>query len=79
MTNEPLGTFTLADHVFTCFLPRSDNDPRVWTVIVTKDGREVRREEIPLAYRPIFGPDVSDVATRDARVEEIIKELGLQG
>lgn len=77
--HEPVGTFTLAGHVFACFLPNSDSDLQVWTITVTKAGQEVHREEIPLTHRPIFGPDVSDIDTRDARIEEIIKELGLDG
>ena len=75
---ESAGTFTIANHVFTCFLPTSDEDEQVWTITVTKDGQEVRRETLPLLYRPIFGPDVADCAFRDERIEQIIKELGLE-
>ena len=74
---DPDGTFTLADHIFTCFLPSSDDEESVWTITVTKDGRELRRETLPLLYRPIFGPDIEDCAVLDERIEEIIKELGL--
>jgi hypothetical protein len=75
---EEAGTFDLADHTFTCYLPSSDAEDQVWTIIVTKHGETVRRETIPLMYRPVWGPDVGDCAARDARVEEIIKELGLE-
>ncbi len=75
---EEIGAFVLADHHFACFLPDGPDEPQVWTIVVTKDGREVRRETVPLMYEPRFGPDVGDCAARDERVEEIIKELGLE-
>ncbi len=78
MVSEPYGTFTLAGHAFACYLPDGPSDPQVWTIVVSEDGKEVRRETIPLLYEPRFGPDVGDVAARDARIEEIIKEFGLE-
>jgi len=75
---ESAGSFELSGHTFTCYLPSSDAEPQEWTIIVTRDGETVRRETIPLLYRPIFGPDVGDCAARDYRVEQIIKELGLE-
>ncbi len=72
------SSFTLAGHVFTAELPASSADPQVWTITVAKGDVIVRTETIPLMYRPVFGPDVGDVASRDARIEEIIKELGLE-
>ncbi len=79
MDQVPYGTFTLADHTFARFLPDSSTDDQVWTIVVTTDGQEIRRDTIPLLYRPTFGPDVSDMAACDERVEEIIKDLGLEG
>ena len=76
---DSAGIFPLADHVFECFLPVSPADPQVWTITVTKDGWEIRREIVPLMYEPRFGPGIGDCATRDARTEETIKELGLDG
>ena len=72
------GEFDIADHHFTAALPGSDTDDQVWTIVVTKLGEEVRRETIPLNYRPTYGPDVSDVDALNERIEEIVKELGLE-
>jgi len=74
----PEGEFDLSGYHFACYLPRSDEDEQVWTIVITQGDKEVRREKIPLSYRPIFGPDISDMAERDARIEEIIKEMGLE-
>jgi hypothetical protein len=78
MSTEPYGTFTIAGHIFACYLPDTSRDPQVWTIVVTKDGQEIRRETIPLNHEPRFGPDFEDVAYRDTRIEDIIKELGLE-
>jgi hypothetical protein len=75
---ERIGTFTIADHEFACYLPSSNKEPQVWTIIVSKADRELLRDTVPLLHEPIFGPDVDDVSARDERVEEIIKELGLE-
>jgi hypothetical protein len=72
------GTFTLNGYVFTRFLPSSANERCEWLITVTRDGTEVRRETVSIVYAPIFGPDVEDVARCDARVEEIIKDMGLE-
>ncbi len=72
------GAFDLSGYHFACYLPSSDRSEQVWTIIVTKGDEEVRRDKVSLLYAPRFGPDVGDVAARDARVEEIIKEMGLE-
>lgn len=72
------GTFSLNDHTFTCRLPASFEEPQVWTILVEKTGEMVRHETIPLDYPSIWGPDVSDVARLNERIEAIIKELGLE-
>jgi hypothetical protein len=72
------GSFTLNGYTFTRFLPTSANEPCEWRITITKDGDEVRCETVPIMYPPRFGPDVADVAQCDARVEEIIKEMGLE-
>lgn len=78
-TREPDATFDLDGHSFACFLPLSDADPLEWTITVTKDGVVVRTDKVAMTYPPIFGVDVGDLATRDAHVEIMIRELGLQG
>jgi hypothetical protein len=70
--------FELGGHLFVAFLPSSDDEDQVFTLVVSKDGRELRREAIPLLHRPIFGPDAGDVAALNARVEAVIRELGLE-
>jgi hypothetical protein len=75
---ELSGTFSIKDHNFECYLPSNSDEPQVWTLIVAKAGKEIRRDTVPLSHEPIFGPDVDDVLARDERVEEIIKELGLE-
>ena len=85
MTGEPIalpkpyGEFDLAGHHFACYLPTSSAGPVAWTVLITLEGVEIRRETIPMFYAPTFGPDAGDVAAMNARVEEIIGELGLEG
>lgn len=76
--NEPWGTAPVNEHVISCYLPVNDEVPQVWTVLVEKAGAVVHREIIPLYHRPIFGPDVDDVTILNDRVEEMIKELGLE-
>jgi len=72
------GEFDIGEHHFTASLPDSDTESQDWTIVVTKHGEEVRRETIPLTYRPRFGPDVGDVGELNGRIEEIIKELGIE-
>lgn len=70
--------FELSGHVFIAYLPSNDQEPQHFTISVLKDGTEIRRETVPLLYRPVFGPDVGDVAALNAKVEQIIAELGLE-
>lgn len=72
--------FTLGGYHFEAHLPGSSTERSVWTIIVrrTTDDIRVAYEEIPLMHPPVFGPDVEDVDTLNARVEEIIKDLGLK-
>lgn len=74
---DPYGVFDLAGCHFACYLPMSGSDEQVWTIIVTKDGKEVRRDKVQLLHAPVFGPDVGDVGSLNDRVEEMIKEMGL--
>lgn len=70
--------FELKGHVFVAYLPSSREEPKVFTLVVSKEGQEVRRETVPLLYEPVFGPDVGDVAALNERVEEVVRELGLE-
>lgn len=72
------GAFELSGYHFACYLPTSSTDEHVWTITVTKEDVEIRRDTIRLLHAPVFGPDVEDVVARDARIEEIIKEMGLE-
>jgi hypothetical protein len=73
---DPWGEFDLAGHHFSAHLP--GGPPDVWTIIVTRDDEEVRRETVSMMHAPRFGPDQEDVARLDRRIEEIIRELGLE-
>ena len=75
---DSYGKFDLNDYHFERFLPSSDTEEQAWTIVVTKDDQEVYREVIPLFYRPIFGPDVEDLAECDDRIEEIIIKLNVE-
>lgn len=72
------GSFSESGYKVEAFMPRNSEQPRQWTVKVTKDGEEepVRVETIPMLHEPIFGVDVDDKATLESRVEEIMQELG---
>ena len=70
--------FELKGHTFIAYLPSDDTEEQVFTISVLKDGTELHRETVALFHRPIFGPDVEDVATLNEKVEEIIADLGLE-
>lgn len=70
--------FELKGHTFVAYLPSDDTEESVFSISVLKDGAELRREKIALFHRPIFGPDVEDVAMLNEKVEEIIADLGLE-
>ncbi|MCI0431768.1 MAG: hypothetical protein L0210_14655 [Rhodospirillales bacterium] len=70
--------FELKAHTFIAYLPSDGKEESVFTVAVLKDSAEIRREKIELFHRPIFGPDVDDVARLNEKVEEIIADLGLE-
>lgn len=70
--------FELKGHSFVAYLPSDDAEESVFTLSVVSDGTELRREKIALFHRPIFGPDVEDVAMLNEKVEEIIADLGLE-
>jgi hypothetical protein len=70
--------FTLAGHLFVAYLPSDVDEPQAFTVVVTRKGKEIRRESISLIHEPTFGPDVADIAVLDQLVEKIIAELGLK-
>jgi hypothetical protein len=72
------GVFDLSGYHFACYLPASDDDEQVWTIIVTQGDKEIRRDTVKLTHAPRFGPAMDDIAARDIRVEEIIKEMGLE-
>lgn len=72
------GEFDLDGHHFQVLWPENSSEPTEWTIIVTRDAVEVRRETLRMTYAPRFGADVGDVNALNARVEEIIQELGLQ-
>lgn len=75
---EEWSRFELTGHTFIASLPANDQEAQVFTISVLKDGTEIRRETVPLLYRPIYGPDAGDVVTLNVKVEEIIAELGLE-
>jgi hypothetical protein len=70
--------FELKDHTFIAYLPSDATEESVFTVSVLKAGTEIRSEKIRLFHRPIFGPDVEDVAKLNEKVEAIIADLGLE-
>ncbi len=43
-------------------------------LVVTEGDRELLREQVSLAYKAIFGPDVDDIATWQERVIRLIDQ-----
>lgn len=66
------GEFTIKDYKFTAHYTDK------WIIEVSKDNVSVFHEELRMLYEPVFGADVSDVANLNARIEEIIIEMGLE-
>lgn len=76
--NTIWGVFTLGGYEFTSYIPAGPSDPLVWTIVVEKDGTEVRRETIAMIHEPLFGADIEDVRALDDRTDEIVREMGLE-
>lgn len=74
------GRFTLpTGHEFVASMPSSDAQDRSWLLTVTDaSGGTAFYGHVPMVYAPRFGPDVADVAALNARIEEVIIELGLE-
>jgi hypothetical protein len=73
------GEFFLGGYRFQALMPSGDDEPRQWAIVVAHDGKEVRRETLPMLYPPRFGVDMSDLSALNQRIEEIIAEMGLEG
>lgn len=71
------GQFDLEDWHFEKFEPGSDSEPREVHIVAT-NGTQTRRWTVPLFHPNIFGLDVEDAESVNAKVEEAIKELGLE-
>lgn len=72
---ELYGAFEEKGYSVRALMPRTNAQPQAWVVEFSKDGEVVRREEIPMTYAPVFGPDVEDVAMLEAEVDRILGEL----
>lgn len=56
-------------------MPGSRDDARVWTIRAYKDGVLVREIIEPMDHSPIFGVDVSDIATLEDITDQLLAEL----
>ncbi|HET8709707.1 MAG TPA: hypothetical protein VFL85_05540 [Candidatus Saccharimonadales bacterium] len=72
---EVYGSFEVKGYTVRALLPQKPSQPRAWVLEFSKDDEVVRRDEIPLLYEPVLGPDVSDVATLEAEADRILREL----
>lgn len=70
--------FDLKDHTFVANMPSDSTEESVFMIAVSKGVAEIRREEVRLFHRPLFGPDVDDVASLSEKVEQIIANMELE-
>lgn len=74
------GDFDLEGYHFNAeYGDNQQGHPHWFLTVSDQKGGARRCLEIPMVYTPTFGPDVDDVATLNEKVENVIKELGLEG
>lgn len=69
------GSFKEREYKVEAYLPSSDNDHLEWIIRAYKKNKLVREIKVPIIHRPIFGPDIEDVATLEEKTEEFINSL----
>ena len=62
MAEPPVWENTVDEGAWRCTVTRTGDYTGVLTVVRASDDVEILREEVTLAYRAIFGPDIDDVA-----------------
>lgn len=72
------GTFSIGGGQMNAYLPGTDEMPHQWTVEYVREGVVEFRENIPLEYPCLFGPDVADVDTLNQSIEILIKQHELE-
>jgi hypothetical protein len=69
------GKFTEKGYAIAAYLPSKKGEPHEWYVTAHKGRRLVKELHIPLLHPVLFGVDVSDKATLEERVDEMLKKL----
>lgn len=67
---------TVDGGVWKVQVERTGDYTGVLTVVRASDDKEILREDVGLAYRAVFGPDVDDVAQWQDRCIEVIDAHG---
>jgi len=57
------------------FMPGSANEPRVWTIRVTRRGELVREATVRMTHEPRFGPDAGDVQALEEETDRLLATL----
>lgn len=61
------------DDRYRCVVTRTGERTGYYTITDTESGEELFAEEVGLAYRALFGPDVGDVRTWQERAIEVVE------
>lgn len=72
------GKFDISEGVMFAYGPAGPDEERCWKVVFEKNGEEVHSDKLEMFFEPIFGYDAGDVAYLNQRIEELIKEWGLE-
>ena len=69
------GHFEEADTVYEAFLPESDRESGGWLIRASRRGHVVAERNVQIEWRPLFGPDVGDVAALEAGLDRLIRDI----
>ena len=69
------GHFEEADTVYEAFLPESDKESSHWLIRASRRGHVVAERHVRIGWRPMFGPDVGDVAALEEGLDRLIVEI----
>ena len=73
----PYGSFEIAGGRMSAYM-NTASDPAEWIIEFVKDGERAWEDRILLQRDPTFGPDAADELLLGQRIEELIKEYGLE-
>ena len=73
--SDLFGTFEEKGYFFEAWMPASDAESCEFRLQVKANGGLLLDIPVPMAYRPIFGPDLGDVAELQAITERLVAAL----